>query len=119
MWWPFKKKSDPIRECIVKTILNDLKIYPYSQWKIKTDRFDKTFSNPNVKYELMTESTRYLSGVRICGAVFDFLSNKEQWKIWYELKRIQKEKNEECIDREVKASTENLKKIFPKCFKAK
>ena len=81
--------------------------------------FSKSFSNPDVKYELETESTRSFSGVRIVGAIPNFLPNKVQWKIWYELRRIQEEKNEEMIEREIKATTENLKKIFPKCFKVK
>lgn len=119
MWWPLKKKSDPILECIAKTILNDLRLYSFTQWKIQTQSFSKVISNPNVKYELITESTRFFSGVSIRGATPNFLSNKIQRKIWYELHRIQKQKNEGEVELEVKATTETLKKIFPKCFKAK
>ena len=117
MWWPFKKKSDPVTQCIVKTILDDLRIYYFDEWRIENNRYFETFSHPKVAYELVTESTRHNCAVHVRGITTNFLSSWDQTKIWCELKRIRKMKEEREIDLKANKEMETLKTLFPKCFK--
>lgn len=117
MWWPFKKKEDPVTECIVKTILNDLRFYSYTEWKVDNNRCYDTYLHPKLSYKLRADTYRhgdktvYIEGMHVSP-----FSALDQYKILSALKEIRKKKQMIEVVKKSVEDVEKLKTIFPKCF---